>query len=132
MTVADGEDVFKQVITTTNRISDESSSFQIFLFDDKGVAALLKDLLGEKVYSQIKTKTSLLKHNISPFCRDLISLITEAAPSTALLRKIIRKSTLGDETFDPIIHADLSLVEVVSTHLFLLVVFIESTPLWHP
>ncbi|KAI9468119.1 MAG: hypothetical protein EXX96DRAFT_598139 [Benjaminiella poitrasii] len=109
--------LFKEVINTTNKISVELSSFQILLFDDKGVAALLKDLLGEKLYCQIKTETSLLMYHMSPFCSDLISLVTEAPPSTALLRKIIRKSTLGDETFDPIIHADLSFVEVVATHL---------------
>ncbi|CAO3658290.1 unnamed protein product [Rhizopus microsporus] len=116
ITVADGEDLFKEIITTTNKISDELSSFQILLFDDNGVAALLKNLLGEKLYCQIKTETSLLKHYMSPFCSELISLVTEAPPSTALLRKIIRKSTLGDEAFDPIIHADLSFVEVVATH----------------
>ncbi|EIE85872.1 hypothetical protein RO3G_10582 [Rhizopus delemar RA 99-880] len=110
-------DLFKEVITTTNKISVELSSFQILLFDDKGVAALLKDLLGEKLYCKIKTETSLLTYHMSPFYSDLISLVTEAPPSTALLRKIIRKSTLGYETFDPIIHADLSFVEVIATHL---------------
>ncbi|KAG1470671.1 hypothetical protein G6F56_002547 [Rhizopus delemar] len=55
MTVADDKNLFKEVITTTNKISDE-------------------------------------------------------------------KFTLGDETFDPIIHVDLSFVEVVATHFLNLIV----------
>ncbi|KAG1169082.1 hypothetical protein G6F71_008669 [Rhizopus microsporus] len=63
ITVADGEDLFKEIITTTNKISDE-------------------------------------------------------------------KSTLGDEAFDPIIHADLSFVEVVATHLFEREIQTTSTTKW--
>ncbi|ORE05982.1 hypothetical protein BCV72DRAFT_305922 [Rhizopus microsporus var. microsporus] len=38
-----------------------------------------------------------------------------------VLRRIMRKSTLGDEEFDPIVHADLHFVDVISTLLDLII-----------
>ncbi|CEJ02707.1 hypothetical protein RMCBS344292_16704 [Rhizopus microsporus] len=47
-----------------------------------------------------------------------------------VIRRILRKSTLGDEEFDPIVHADLHFVEVISIH-FLDLITSSRNPMQH-
>lgn len=59
----------------------------------------------------------MLSNDISACCNKLVSLITNTPSSAMVIRRILRKSTLGDEEFDPVVHADLHFVEVISIHL---------------
>ncbi|ORX47988.1 hypothetical protein DM01DRAFT_1292399 [Hesseltinella vesiculosa] len=49
-------------------------------------------------------------------CKQLLGLIHDIPPSATLIRNILRKSTLGEEPFDTIVHADLHFTEVIMTH----------------
>lgn len=89
----------------------------VLLFDDKAVANLMIEKFEEDYCNDLDMKTCLQKYNnMSRSCRELIDILMNAPPSPAVLRKILRKSTLGEEEFDPVIHADLNFVEVTSVH----------------
>lgn len=64
---------------------------------------IIKENIGERYYETIKASTSLLSNDISACGNKLVSLITNATPSAIVIRRILRKSALGDEEFDPIV-----------------------------
>lgn len=92
---------------------------------------MMMENFGENYYKDLDEKTSLLKDtSISRPCNELIKLLTEASPSPSVIRRILRKSTLGQEEFDPVLHADLNFVEVTSLH-FLNLITSSRNPMQH-
>ncbi|KAG1054516.1 hypothetical protein G6F43_003482 [Rhizopus delemar] len=125
------EVAFKEIIKVTQNISNELENLDVLLFDDKAVRKLMKKQFDESYCHDLEKKTDLAVYtSMSNPCKELIKLLIESQPSPAVIRKILRKSTLGDEEFDPITHADLNFVEVVSLH-FLNLITSPRNPIQH-
>ncbi|KAL0075438.1 hypothetical protein J3Q64DRAFT_1646138 [Phycomyces blakesleeanus] len=88
----------------------------VISIDDKGINKLVKSYLGEQRFQSLESNTGLPEHSLTPPCQKLLDLINNAPPSPVVIRKIIRKSTLGDEIFNFIVHSDLNFAETTITH----------------
>lgn len=125
------DDIFSDIINITKNVSSELDKSNVLLSDDEAVKHLLIEKIGEDSYSDLNKKTSLEKYNsMSNPCKELIRSLVESPPSPTVIRKILRKSTLGEEDFDPIVHADLNFVEVTSVH-FLNLITSPRNPIQH-
>ncbi|OAD71242.1 hypothetical protein PHYBLDRAFT_170619 [Phycomyces blakesleeanus NRRL 1555(-)] len=118
------------IIHAVNGICDELPDDLVISIDDKGINKLVKSYLGEQRFQSLESNTGLPEHSLTPPCQKLLDLINNAPPSPVVIRKIIRKSTLGDEIFNFIVHSDLNFAETTITH-FLNLMMSPCNPLVH-
>jgi hypothetical protein len=66
-----------------------------------------------------ENKTRIPTVDLASYCTELLKLVTQSPPSSTQLCRILRKSTLGDEIFDPVIHYDLRFAEKTLKRLYI-------------